>query len=322
MQNYRASNRVPFASFILLLLVGVIVAVGAGMLLWAAENVLNIYLIVAFPIIAAAIVGGALALVVRSGKVRSPFVAALFGLLAGALMYATYHFATYYITFRGTMREAYIENSGRTPTDEQLDRELNELMEDEVGASGFLGYLQIAAQEGFSITRSFSSSSSGSGIELQGTGVWVYWGAELLVIVLITVLMARRPATEPFDEDDNVWYGAPQLVGIASSKARKPLIEALENGDFQGAGTMLTMESLKHPRTELMIRRSPVENGLPQDIYVSVNQTQRNGRGTAAKTGIISPTEFDWIMRAMRGDTASGRAPSSSASTPSQRFEF
>ena len=323
MQNYRASNRVPFGGFILLVLVGLISAIGAGLLLWAAENLLNIYLIVLFPIIAAAIVGGALGLVVRAAKVRSPLFATLIGLLAGLLMYGTYQFAGYYITFRNDMREIFIENSGRTPTDAAFDRELNALMEDEVGSSGFIGYLQIVAEEGFSITRSFSSSSSSSsGIELQGTAVWVYWGVELIVIMFITAALARKPAGEPFDEDDNAWYDAPELIGIADKKAQKPLIDALESGDFQGAGAMLTVEDIKHPRTELYVRRSPVANGMPQDVYVTVNQAQRKGRTNVAKAGIISPTELDWVLGAMQGVSRPAASRQSSADSPSERFEF
>lgn len=324
MQTYRASNHIPFGGFILLVLVGVAVAIGAGLLLWAAENLLNIYLIVVFPLAAAAIVGGVLGLVVRAGKVRSPLFAALVGLLAGLLMYGTYQFAGYYITFRNDAREAYIENTGRTPTDEALNRELDGLLEDEVGAGGFIGYLQLVAREGFSITRSFSSSSSSSGVDLEGTGVWVYWGIELLVIVIITAALARKPATEPFDEDDNVWYGAQELIGVTSSKARKPLIDALESGDFRGAGGMLTVEDIKYPRTELYVRRSPVVNAMPQDVFVSVNQAQRRGRTNTVKTGVITPTELDWLTGAMQGVSRTAAPPTqrSTGSAPSDRFEF
>lgn len=325
MQNYRASNRVPFAGFILLVLVGVAVAIGAGLLLWAAENILNIYLIVVFPLAAAAIVGGVLGLVVRAGKVRSPLFATLIGLLAGLLMYGTYQFAGYYITFRNDMRTAFIENARRTLNDAALDREIDARLEDEVGTGGFIGFLQLVAREGFSITRSFSSSSSSSsGVDLEGTGVWVYWGIELIVIVIITAALARKPATEPFDEDDNVWYGAQELIGVTSSKARKPLIDALESGDFRGAGGMLTVEDIKYPRTELYVRRSPVVNAMPQDVFVSVNQAQRRGRTNTVKTGVITPTELDWLTGAMQGVSRPAAPPAqrSTGSAPSDRFEF
>lgn len=300
MQAYRASNRVPFGGFLLLLLVGAVVAIGVGLLMWAVETYIHLYLILVFPIFAGAIVGGVLAWAVRAGKARSPLIVGLIGLAAGVLAYGTYHFAGYYITFRDSMREAYIENTGRTPTEEQFNRELDELLDDEYGATGFIGYLTIIADEGFSISRTGSSSSS-SGLELQGNIVWGYFAVELLIIIGFAVFLPARAAGEPFDEDDNTWYGAPVLIGMADNKTRKDLIRALEAGDFQGAGRMLTTDGVRFPRTDVMIRRSPVQNAMPQDVFISVNQTQRQGRTNVTKTGVISPTELNWLMDAMHG---------------------
>ncbi|MEP7291925.1 MAG: hypothetical protein ABI835_09080 [Chloroflexota bacterium] len=321
MQKYRASNRVPFLSFILLVLVGLISAIGVGLLLWAVETYLNIYLIIAFPIIAGAIVGGALLLVVKAGKVRSPVIAGLIGLLAGALMYGVYHFAGYYITFRSEARTAYIENSGRTPTDAQLDDDLNDILQDEVGATGFLGYLQLSAREGFSITRGVGSSSSSSGVDLSGTGVWIFWGVELLIAAGLGAAIPARAAGEPFDEEANTWYGKPTLIGTGNAKARKAVGQALENGDFQGAGVLLTAQNIKYPRTEVTVRRSPIASGLPQDAYLTVSYAQRKGRNSAQSSGIVSPTELEWLTRSMQG-VSRPVARTSAGDSPSERFEF
>lgn len=321
MQTYRASNRVPFGGFLLMLIVGAIVAVGVGLLLWAVETYVSLYLIILFPLLAGAIVGGVLAWAVRAGKARSPLIVGLVGLAAGVLAYGTYHFAGYYVTFRGDMREAYIENSGRTPTEEQFNRELDELMEDEYGATGFIGYLTIIADEGFSISRT-GSSSSGSGLDLQGNIVWGYFALELLVIVGFALFLPARAAGEPFDEDDNVWYGAPTIIGVGSGKARKDIIQALESGDFQGAGRMLTTQGVNFPRTEVLIRRSPVQNGMPQDVYLTVNQAQRQGRSTVVKKGVLSPTELDWLMGGMHGGNRATVSPSGEVSAPEDIFEL
>ena len=83
---------------------------------------------------------------------------------------------------------------------------------------------------------------------------------------------------------------------------------------------MLTTQDIKYPRTELMIRRSPVQNSLPQDVFVTVNQVQRKGRSTVVKSGIISPTELDWIRRSMQG--VSQPSSQGMVSAPSDLFEF
>jgi hypothetical protein len=91
---------------------------------------------------------------------------------------------------------------------------------------------------------------------------------------------------------------------------------------------MLTRHDLKYPRTELMIRRSPVHNAMPQDVYVTVNQVQRQGRSTVVRKGIISPTEMDWIVRAMEEANGYAAPPPAQPArrtgreTPSERFEF
>jgi hypothetical protein len=312
---------VPFGGFLLMLIAGAVIGVGVGLLLWAVETYVHIYLIILFPIIAGAIVGGVLAWAVRSSKVRSPLIAALIGLAAALVAYGTYHFAGYYITFRGDMRAAYIENSGRTPTDAQLDDELNELMQDEVGDSGFLGYLRVVAREGFSISRTGVSTSSNA-VDLEGDIVWAYWAVELLVIVGFGAILPARAAGEPFDEDDNVWYGKPTLIGITTGKARKDLLRALENGDFQGAGRMLTTQNIKYPRTEVMLRRSPAANTMPQDVFVTIHQSQRQGRSTVVKSGILSPTELNWLTGAMEGRSHSSVPDPSYVSAPSDIFEL
>ena len=123
----------------LLLLVSVISGVAAGGLLWAVENYLHIYLVVAFPIIAGAIAGGLMAAVVRATKVRNPLVTILFGIIAGLLMYGVYHVASYVITFRNDARSAYIEALGKTPTDAELDKVIEAGLQAEVKDTGFIG---------------------------------------------------------------------------------------------------------------------------------------------------------------------------------------
>ena len=79
MRKYQPSNRVPFASFILLLLIGAVSGAAVGGILWALDNYAGISLVFVFPLVAGAIIGGLLAIGVRPGKVRSPFVAGMIG---------------------------------------------------------------------------------------------------------------------------------------------------------------------------------------------------------------------------------------------------
>jgi hypothetical protein len=294
MRNYRASGAAPVGGIVMLLVLAVLGGAVIGGILWAIEHFTNFYLVVLFPLAAGAILGGILAFSVRSSKVRSPIIAGLFGLAAGLIAYGVYHFAGYYVTFRGEARTALVENGATNPTEADVDELVNAFLEAEVDETGFMGYMNLAAQEGITINRTVSSSSSG--INLQGTGAWVYWGIEVAAAALIAAFMAGRAAGEPFDENAGTWYGKPQLVAVTDKKSRKELVNALKNGDFQGAGRLLTTQELSYPRIEVYTRRSEDPTA---DVYVQVNATQRQNRTSVSQRGVVSANEYAMLERAM-----------------------
>jgi hypothetical protein len=296
MRKYRASGAAPAGGVLLLLIAAVVSGLLFGGILWAIEHFANLYLVVLFPLVAGALAGGLLSFIVRSSKVRNPLIAMLAGLIAGIIIAGTYHFAGYYITFRGEIRTAFEESGEKNVTDAQIDEFTDEILLDEVGDTGFLGYMKLNAREGITVSRVTGSSSSGSGITFQDTGAWIFWGVELLAIVLIAALLARRAAAEPFDERGGAWYGGPRLIGVTDSKSRKDLQNALKNGDYEAAGRLLTTQQLKYPRIEVFTRRS--EDSMA-DVFVLVHNVQRQGRSTLSQQGVISASELERLQRAM-----------------------
>lgn len=198
MRAYRPSRRAPLFGLMMMLVLGAIAAVAVGMALWAAENFIGLYLILVFPGIASFLLGGVLAFGVRVGKVRSPFIAVVIAILAGVLTMFVYHFAGYYITFRGEVRSVMIEQGSPNPTDRDVDDLVDLVLLDEVGQTGFIGYMQLIAREGISITRATSSSSSG--VPITGAGVWIYWVVEVLIVVGISAVIVGNAASHPFNE--------------------------------------------------------------------------------------------------------------------------
>jgi hypothetical protein len=276
--------------------------------------------VIAFPIFAGAIAGGVLARGARAGKVRSPFIAGLIGILAAVLMYGIYHGASYYITFRTEMHEAYLENAGKGASDDDFERALNKLMFSEVGDTGFVGYLRLVAQEGFSITRTAASSSS-SDLELKDELVWGYWIVEIVLAAALAAWIAGREAGQPFDEEANAWYGKPTLLAITTAKSRKALVNALKDGDFLQAGSLLTTQELKFPRMEITLRRSPASSSsLMSDIFLTVDYVQRKGRSNAVQSGVVSPSELDLINRGIQ--QASLQHPAAPVAERRSRFRL
>ena len=296
MQKYRASNRMSFGGFILLLVLAVISAAALGGILFAVDYYAHFYLVLMFPMFAGAIAGGLLTRGVYSAKVRSPIVAWLVGLICGVLMFGVYHFASYYVGFRTDMRKAYVENVGQEPTDAEFDEVLDLLLKDEVGDVGIMGYLKLTAKEGMSITRTASSSSSA--IDLQDEWVWVYWGVEILLAGLFAAFIAGRAAGEPFNEDSNDWYGPAMFFATAPGKSRKDVVNAFKDGNFQQAGMFLTQQDIKYPRIDVNLRRSK-DGSSSQDTFVQLMYSQRRGRSSGLKSGMLSSSDFESLQRGM-----------------------
>ncbi len=297
MQKYRASNRMSFGGLILLLVLAVISAAALGGILFAVDYYAHFYLVLMFPMFAGAIAGGLLTRGVYSAKVRSPIVAWLVGLICGVLMFGVYHFASYYVGFRTDMRKAYVENVGQEPTDAEFDEALDLLLKDEVGDVGIMGYFKLMAREGITITSTSSySSSTSKGETLKDNLAWGYWAVEILLAGLFAAFIAGRAAGEPFNEDSNEWYGPAMFFATAPGKSRKDVVNAFKDGNFQQAGMLLTQQDIKYPRIDVNLRRSK-DGGSSQDTFVQLMYSQRRGRSSGLKSGMISSSDFESLQR-------------------------
>jgi len=298
MQKYRASNQMSFGGFILLLVLAIIAGAALGGIMFALDYYLHFYLILLFPLVGGAIAGGLLARGVYTSKVRSPFVAGLIGLLCGVLMYGVYHAASYYIGFRTDMRAAYVKNAGEEPTDAQFNKALDELLQEDVGDTGIMGYLKETAKEGITITSTSSYGSSSSTDTLKGNLVWGYYGVEILLAGFIAAGIAGAAAGQPFDEDAGEWYGPAMFFASAGKKSRKELLNALKVGDFQQAGALLTQQDIKYPRINMNIRRSRSGSNT-QDVFVQLTYNTRRNRPNNLKKGVITTSDFESLQRGM-----------------------
>lgn len=298
MRAYRPSHRAPLFGLIVMLVLGAIAAVAVGMALWAAENLLNFYLILAFPALAGFLMGAILAFSVRAGKVRSPFIAFVIAVLAGVLAIFTYHFAGYYITFRGQAREIMAENGFANSTEEEITQFVDLVLQEEVGEIGFIGYMQLAAREGISITRSVSSSSSG--VPITGTGVWIYWGVELLIVAIIGAVMARNAAAHPFNESTNSWLGQAKVVAVAPINMQMLLLKDLEAGDYPAAGAKLTRNTLKPPMVAVSVYdlpETPEDDAVLEISRITIGR--RSSETSVIKRGVLQMKELERLVAAI-----------------------
>lgn len=302
MKKYQPSGQVSFGALILMLLAAIIGGAIAGIALWAVETYVQIYLVVAFPIIGAFLVGGLLTLIVRAMKVQNIPSIILAGIVGGLVLYGTYHFATYFVTYRGVIRDA-LQDQGDTVTDAELDELLNEFLSEEYGQTGFVGYLFDSAATGITINRATSSSSSG-GIELTGTGWWIFSAVELGLAILVAAGTPMRAASHPIDAKTGQPYPSPSLIAFADAKKPGPLLKTIKDGDWRQIGaTFHTDQAQPYPRMEMLVARTQDPNA---DLYVEFHHVlktglgQRRGQTSSIQRGMISKNDFDLFQQALQ----------------------
>ncbi len=225
-EEYHSSGKAPVSGVLLLALVSIVGGPAIGLVVFALSNFL--YLLILFPIAIAVVGVVAITAAVVKGKVRNPLIATLFGLVMGLSIYGAFHIAHYYhfsnLLFQAISRSippADLPNVDRMAT-------VSNLLERLTGSRGFLGYLQLTAQEGISITSLYASE--GSGIVMSGIPVYLYWLVEAVIIIGSTTYAGRAASLAPFCEKCNVRYGVAKHYGNVPAHQEVKLPSAAQAG--------------------------------------------------------------------------------------------
>jgi hypothetical protein len=324
MREYKPSNLLAPQGIVFLIVAAIAGGVAIGLITYFVSTL--IYLIVLFPIIMGLLAGSIISGAVILGKVRNPMIAMLFGVLIAVVLYGTYRYAEYEFGFRDDAREEFLQvlrdtadSNGIVATDEELEALLDEvvqgeavgdyLLREETGSTGIVGFVKLSAQEGVTITSTRSTSPNETGLTLKDTVAYIYWLVEFAVIAGIAMSMARSRATTPFSEETREWYGKGEYLGTVPPQAVQPLIELLQQGNYGQAAQHINRGGNRPvPRTDVMVQRcsSPTADMLL--LVNNVTQGRNGEQRSAIKKGLISPSEFDTIERAMRDREARAAA--------------
>ena len=183
-------------------------------------------------------------------------------------------------------------------TDEELKVYEDLFFELETGSTGFVGYIKLNAQEGITFSRARSSSSGG--LIISGTGAYIYWVIEFLVIGGIAALMASGRAGEPFSEETQQWYGNDEYVATIPSQAVNEYHQLLKDGNFAAAGQLMRKSEALPPRVDVYVKR--VDSPTADVVLVIKKLTpKKNGVDTDdLHTGMLSPMEFSQLQNSMQ----------------------
>ena len=163
---------------------GAVVAAAMGYLYFLVANKAKIDYIIVLAIVIGAVVGAVVGRLAAAGGFRVTLIVFLVGLVFGVGGYA----ARYYFEFDDTV------STLATETGESRETILRQLAR-VYPPGGYLGYLQLVADAGFSLTGRGSSSSSSDSPDMQGSLAWGLLGAEALAAGLTAAFTARGALT-------------------------------------------------------------------------------------------------------------------------------
>lgn len=164
---------------ILSLILSVLVGAAMGGLLFGADMI-GFYLILLMPLAVGGLVG--LATTFPAVPARIPTFPLLIVALIGCAVAVVVYWGATYFQYREEFVKVVQENIA-VERDEALAL-LPEFEQEAYGTTGFPAMLALLAEEGLSITRTGSSSSS-SGLLLQGGVAYAYWIGEIVLMLIV-----------------------------------------------------------------------------------------------------------------------------------------
>ena len=208
------------------------------------------WLVMAFPVVMGAILGGVAVWSIKRGRVRNPLVAGAVSLLGALFMMGVVHYADYG-RFKGTraeaqpdflefqqapaeQREAFLkseeEAGGQIDFVRQQKRREAEDFLRMVDVRGFGSYLAWESGQGIRISSSHGGSSD-KGLPITGIGVYIYWAVEVVLAAGVAFVMGRSTSRQPYSTRAGAWMQSRILGGLDPSR-QALAVAALNEGSL------------------------------------------------------------------------------------------
>jgi hypothetical protein len=296
MKPYKPSNKVPSAGFTWLTVTALIGGVAIGGATALVSRLF--YLIVLFPLLMGTGGGFLQAYAVNRGKVRNPMIAGAFAILTGLVIYGSLNVG-YYVAFRQEVAKEVKKNLGQSD-DAQVNKIIEEnILEQETGSTGFLGFLKFSAKQGVGITRGSSK------LELKNEWAWGYWAIELAIISGITAFMAFAAAKEPFCENSDEWYLPMESFGSVPNEESENFLNLIKNENFVKAGALIDPQK-RSPVPNLVVHLQRSLGDRLNDLILTASKTSLDNKGNVSSSevikGMISPSQYAQLEQAVNAN--------------------
>lgn len=285
MQPYVPSNRVPVIGYLALVIAALAGGLAVGALTYFVSR--QFYLVILFPLIIGALAGACIYGGVQLGRVRSPLIAMLFGVLAALATYGTYHYLTYAIGFYGDLQDEFKAQFDLELSDEDAQELGDTILQEETGATGIFAYMELTARDGITFSDAGRPTTQ-TDPTIKGVAVWIYWGIELLLIAGVAAGIGRLRAREPYSESGQKWFTHSTVVGLLDGNAVPDFIRLLETNQAAPAAALLhpRPKKAKGPRVEVVVRR--VTGNLGEEAALVVHQIIIGRQGSESKKRLVA----------------------------------
>jgi hypothetical protein len=298
---YKPSNKMPLPGILALLAGGIVAALGLALVyiyaVWYIPFVyINFFICLGFGLV----LGAVLAVLVRLGKLRSPWAVGALALLVGLV--AVYLQWSAYLTL--------LFNSETTGTGKDADTATS------FSISLFLDIMTHPAAMWLAIQKINETGTwTLKGSTPSGVFLAVIWIIEAVIILGGTYLMAKAQATEPFSETSNEWATEETLAHpLTFAQDAATTRTALETGQFHHL-TPHTSAGAEDPFARLKLHSAPNDHNCRYLTLENVTTTiDKKGKASQSTTTVvqhlaISPAAFEELQRRFGTLPVSSPAP-------------
>lgn len=287
---YSPTSRLSVPGFLLLLAGAVILGVSVGALAYFISNF--VYLVFVFPLAIGVLAMLGYQRLILFAKVTQPWILILTGVVIGILIAVSFYAVPYMVVRSNFVKEG-VENY---QVDSQFAQSaFDQILLEETGSPGFLGFMKIRAREGDTYTQYFVVNSipvQAFNFTLQSAWAWIYWTIETLLFALPLAFIGYETAKRPFSQGTNDWYEQlPKQIGQAAIESKDQLEVLLHDGQAQRLADCLVDESeITHPMIEVYAHQTSHQGG---DILLTLKETYR-----ASPTQVKRKTLSQWEIAA------------------------
>ena len=277
LKTFQPASRLTLSGSALFITGSIFFGITAGIAAYFISLV--IYIPIIFPFIFGVLVSVACNILLKASKIHQKQLIILTGLLTAFLILLAFHVTSYQHDRRQFIRELR-ENYILKPW--QAEEAVNQILQEETGYGGFIGYMLLIAQEenthgGYLVM--YSLPVYEFNFSIKGLWFWVYTFFEFLFYAFPIIFFAREarptltkvPTTGMAGRNkspQSLWNSGEQLL-VQFSEGR-----LLEICQFTYPG-----ENLTHPILEIYIQQSRDKNSdvllLVQETFLDPNKLVR-----------------------------------------------